>query len=254
MNTSVSYWKRSLLRFTLIELLIVTAIIAILAGMLLPAQNKARESVKRTACSNNLRQLALMNSMYHSTFDSYHPKAYYSVGSEYWTWMWMLGEASALNWKILCCPNQYRTTELFRSRFSSGTVQEKMKGFWRCSYGINAGLGLASDLFISSFQRTERLKKPSQLIANAENFYADDFPGWTVGYSYPNQNQASGYYLSTARATGGNQGIVYPAHLNTTGVLWFDGHVTATDRRLIWAPAMGQTWLATSPYQLYWTR
>lgn len=66
--------KRSF-AFTLVELLVVIAIIGILVGLLLPAVQAAREAARRMQCSNNLKQIALSNHNYESTYKVFPAQA-----------------------------------------------------------------------------------------------------------------------------------------------------------------------------------
>ena len=72
--------KYNLANFTLIELLIVIAIIAILSGMLLPALNKARGKARAIQCLSNFKQIYLGAMGYTDTNNGYLPGTFFWSG------------------------------------------------------------------------------------------------------------------------------------------------------------------------------
>lgn len=62
--------------FTLIEILVVIAIIGILASILFPVFAKAREKARTSTCQSNLKQMGIAFEMYRADWDQTYPPAY----------------------------------------------------------------------------------------------------------------------------------------------------------------------------------
>jgi len=79
--------------FTLVELLVVMAIIALLLSILMPALGKARSLTKRLVCANNLRQIDLAIRLYLNNNDDTYPSTqdpvYIDPNTGDIVWLWM---------------------------------------------------------------------------------------------------------------------------------------------------------------------
>lgn len=128
--------KRTRRGFTLIEVLVVSAILGVLLAILLPALSQARQSAHQTTCASNLRQWAMGISLYVQDHDATFPPAStgsYGAGSTEEGASWRYQVQPYIKSKTLGCP----ATEGFSSTFQD---PETGRPFEPLGYALNHNL------------------------------------------------------------------------------------------------------------------
>jgi prepilin-type processing-associated H-X9-DG protein len=213
-------------------LLVVIAVIATLAGMLLPALSRAKESGRRAACKSNLKQLTLALSMYVSDYSRYPPPATslkslsYNI---YWPDQLQPYTQSAWTSSVYRCPSYRGLTAKFPLDAMDGNAG--LAG----SYGFNAagtrdnilqpclGLGWGYTEFADPFGRIPPVREsqvvaPSQMIALADSISRG--MGWFI------------LFLPSSR----EPNIGQSAHANSYTTSFCDGHVEFLKRADVLVP------------------
>ena len=221
--------------FTLIELLVVIAIIAILASMLLPALSRARDTAKRIACVNNIKNMALGVLQYADDNDGICP-GYSGYGYNDMCWKvsimpYLIGpipanryymDNSTGKWvirsKIFLCPGAWREGE---------SVLASNAQFWNYQhYGINSIIGYLTDGNFRRNQYISKLRNASRRLLISD-MHCLDFAPW-------NANAVSGY-LYICGVEGGR--TAHSASLFNAG--FGDGHVATSNIHDSWVRASG---------------
>jgi len=127
--------------FSLIELLVTVAIIAILAATLLPALNKALEKAREISCTSNLKQIGLGIHLYCGDNKDLIPPASTDPAASSSRKNWVLLTAPYLGRKRVDNEKELRSTPFFCP--SDDHILNRQcysPGAWRLSYGLSQAL------------------------------------------------------------------------------------------------------------------
>jgi prepilin-type N-terminal cleavage/methylation domain-containing protein/prepilin-type processing-associated H-X9-DG protein len=139
--------------FTLVEVLVVIAIIAVVMALLLPAVQNARAAARRSQCLNNLHQIGLGVMQYAGTHKGHFPWTYHAGASQ--SWITTLAPFMENVNNVRLCPEPTQTGNQRALATSSG--------FIGTSYVINEYLAYAtSDGY--SVLNINRLKNKTRMI------------------------------------------------------------------------------------------
>jgi prepilin-type N-terminal cleavage/methylation domain-containing protein/prepilin-type processing-associated H-X9-DG protein len=132
--------------FTLVELLVVLAIIGILIGLLLPAVQKAREAARRVQCANNLKQIGLAIHMHCNSNRGRFPRSTHATMNFEETWIYTLAPYMENVDSVRICPEDPRGRERMENQGTSYLLNEYV-----CEPGPDEALSIN---FLESTSRT----------------------------------------------------------------------------------------------------